>query len=158
MREIHLLALTLLATSAAAFVVPLPRHASKVLPARTGGQSMGLFGDAFKNDDSLGKVQNAGLKQDAAIRTVTWVGPNGQKKESKCIAGNKLRDVCAGPPIVTRIPGLNRGHYSDCPHIYTQTHGSQVARSAGIPIKYECGDGKCKTCEAMVGRGRAKIW
>jgi len=85
---------------------------------------MGLFGDAFKNDDSLGKVQNAGLKQDAAIRTVTWVGPNGQKKESKCIAGNKLRDV---------------------------------ARSAGIPIKYECGDGKCKTCEAMVGRGRAKI-
>jgi len=32
-----------------------------------------------------------------------------------------------------------------------------VARSAGIPIKYDCNEGTCKTCEAMIGNSRAKI-
>ena len=32
-----------------------------------------------------------------------------------------------------------------------------VARGSGIPIRYDCNEGTCKTCEAMVGGGRAKI-
>lgn len=32
-----------------------------------------------------------------------------------------------------------------------------IARGSGIPIKYDCSEGTCKTCEAMVGNGRAKI-
>ena len=32
-----------------------------------------------------------------------------------------------------------------------------VARGSGIPIRYDCQEGTCKTCEAMVGGGRAKI-
>ena len=109
---------------AAAFVVPAPARAS----VRTNDCSMGMFdgfSKAFENDSSLGARQNAGLKKDAAQRTITWVGPKGQKKQSQAIAGQKLRDI---------------------------------ARSAGIPIRYDCGDGKCKTCEAQVGMGRAKIW
>ena len=30
-------------------------------------------------------------------------------------------------------------------------------RGSGIPIKYDCNEGTCKTCEAKVGNGRAKI-
>merc|ERR1712167_564112 len=32
-----------------------------------------------------------------------------------------------------------------------------IARGSGIPIRYDCQEGTCKTCEAMVGNGRAKI-
>ena len=32
-----------------------------------------------------------------------------------------------------------------------------VARASGIPIVYDCNEGTCKTCEAQVGNGRAKI-
>ncbi|KAL1520089.1 hypothetical protein AB1Y20_023564 [Prymnesium parvum] len=32
-----------------------------------------------------------------------------------------------------------------------------IARSSGIPIKYDCQEGTCKTCEAMVGNSRAKL-
>ena len=32
-----------------------------------------------------------------------------------------------------------------------------VARASGIPIVYDCNEGTCKTCEAKVGNGRAKI-
>jgi ferredoxin len=32
-----------------------------------------------------------------------------------------------------------------------------IARGAGIPIKYDCNEGTCKTCEAQMGNGRVKI-
>lgn len=32
-----------------------------------------------------------------------------------------------------------------------------IARGSGVPIKYDCSEGTCKTCEAQVGNGRAKI-
>jgi len=32
-----------------------------------------------------------------------------------------------------------------------------IARGAGIPIKYDCSEGTCKTCEAQMGNGRVKI-
>jgi len=83
-----------------------------------------LAAKAFANDDSLGARQNAGLSKEKTKRTVTWVGPKGQKKTALCIPGQSLRDI---------------------------------ARGSGIPIVYDCQEGTCKTCEAMVGGGRAKI-
>ena len=88
---------------------------------------MGLFdgfAKAFENDSTLGKAGPAGLTKEREKKTVTWVGPNGQKKQSQVIPGQSLRDI---------------------------------ARGSGIPIKYDCSEGTCKTCEAMVGNGRAKI-
>ena len=32
-----------------------------------------------------------------------------------------------------------------------------IARGSGVPIVYDCSEGTCKTCEAQVGNGRAKI-
>ena len=88
---------------------------------------MGLFdgfAKAFENDDTLGKAGPAGLSKEATKRTVTWVGPKGQKKTAVCVPGQSLRDV---------------------------------ARASGVPIVYDCSEGTCKTCEAKVGNGRAKI-
>ena len=82
------------------------------------------FKKAFENDDSLGTRSNAGLSKQKQTRTITWVGPNKQKKTSVVIPGQSLRDI---------------------------------ARASGVPIKYDCENGKCKTCEAKVGNGRAKI-
>jgi len=103
---------------------------ARALPSvqsRSCTSSMGLFdgfAKAFANDDSLGARQNAGLSKEKTKRTVTWVGPKGQKKTALCIPGQSLRDI---------------------------------ARGSGIPIVYDCQEGTCKTCEAMVGGGRAKI-
>jgi ferredoxin len=96
------------------------------VPARA-AVNMGLFdgfAKAFDNDDSLGARKSAGLSKEATRRTVTWVGPKGQKKTAQCVPGQQLRDV---------------------------------ARGSGIPIRYDCQEGTCKTCEAMVNGGRAKI-
>mmetsp|Transcript_5680 Transcript_5680/g.17697 ORF Transcript_5680/g.17697 Transcript_5680/m.17697 type:complete len:150 (-) Transcript_5680:544-993(-) len=32
-----------------------------------------------------------------------------------------------------------------------------IARGSGIPIKYDCTEGSCKTCEAQMGNSRVKI-
>ena len=32
-----------------------------------------------------------------------------------------------------------------------------VARGSGIPIKYDCQEGTCKTCEAKMGSGKVKL-
>jgi len=88
---------------------------------------MGLFdglASAFANDDTLGEREDAGLSRQKTKRTVTWVGPKGQKKTAQVIAGQRLKDI---------------------------------ARSCGIPIRYDCQEGTCKTCEAQIGMGRAKI-
>ena len=89
---------------------------------------MGLFdglAKAFENDDSLGTRENAGLSKEKAKRTVTWVGPKGQKKQALAISGQRLREV---------------------------------ARASGIPVKYDCQEGTCKTCEAQLSPGgRTKI-
>jgi len=88
---------------------------------------MGMFDGfkaAFANDDSLGDRGNAGLSKEKTKRTITWVGPRGQKKTSTVIAGQQLKDI---------------------------------ARSSGIPIKYDCQEGTCKTCEAKMGNGKVKL-
>ena len=95
---------------------------------RTRHAHMGLFdgfAKAFENDSTLGARESAGLKSAAKTKTVTWMGPNGQKKQATVVPGQSLRDI---------------------------------ARGCGIPIRYDCQEGTCKTCEAMIGGGRAKIW
>ena len=57
---------------------------------------MGMFdglAKAFENDDSLGERKSAGLSKEKAKKTVTWVGPNGQKKLSTVVPGQNLRDI-----------------------------------------------------------------
>ena len=88
---------------------------------------MGLFdglAKAFENDSTLGDRENAGLSKVKDKRTVTWVGPKGQKKTATVVSGQRLKDI---------------------------------ARGSGIPIRYDCNEGTCKTCEAMVGGSRTKI-
>lgn len=116
--------------SVASLVLPqgvAPAIVSAALTSRASPAMMGLFdglGKAFANDDTLGDRQEAGLSKKAQTKTVTWVGPKGQKKTSTAIPGQRLREI---------------------------------ARATGIPIRYDCSEGTCKTCEAMVGNGRAKI-
>ena len=88
---------------------------------------MGLFdgfAKAFENDSTLGERKNAGLSKEATKRTVTWVGPKGQKKSAVAVPGQKLKEI---------------------------------ARGSGVPIRYDCQEGTCKTCEAMIGAQRAKL-
>ena len=109
---------------AAGHRMPQQLHAPVV---RTHSPAMGLFdgfAKAFENDDTLGERGEAGLSKKAQTRTVTWIGPKGQKKTSTCVPGQALREV---------------------------------ARGSGIPIKYDCNEGTCKTCLAKVGNSQAKI-
>ena len=63
--------------------------------------------------------------QVAAKRTVTWVGPQGQKKQALAVSGQQMKDI---------------------------------ARASGIPIRYDCQEGTCKTCEAQLSPGgRTKL-
>ena len=112
-----------LCAGSSAFMVP----ASGTLAWRANAPQMGLFDGlkgAFANDETLGARKSAGLSKETTKRTVTWVGPKGQKKTATVVPGQSLRDI---------------------------------ARGCGIPIKYDCQEGTCKTCEAQVGNGRAKI-
>ena len=89
--------------------------------------TMGMFdgfAKAFENDSTLGDRKDAGLTKGAQKRTVTWMGPNGKKKQALFVPGQKMREV---------------------------------ARGSGIPIKYDCSEGSCKTCEAMCNGGRTKV-
>lgn len=114
---------TALFSGVSAFV--MPGTAVGACAARTSTVSCGLFdgfAKAFENDDSLGKAKNAGLSKEKEKRTVTWIGPKGEKKTAQAISGQKLREV-----------------------------------ARGIPIRYDCNEGTCKTCEAMVNGKRTKI-
>ena len=118
-----LLGLALL-PAATAFSMHAPAMAAR---GQQSSVTMGMFdgfSKAFENDSSLGKRQNAGLSKEKAKKTVTWVGPRGQKKQATVVPGQALK---------------------------------QIARGCGIPIRYDCQEGTCKTCEAMVNGGRTKI-
>ena len=111
--------LAALLSTASAFTLPVAPAASSAL-GRTTTTTMGLFdgfAKAFENDSSLGDRKNAGLTKEKTKRTVTWVGPRGQKKQALCVPGQSLKDI---------------------------------ARASGIPIRYDCQEGTCKTCEAQV--------
>ncbi len=110
---------------ASAFAVGAP--SALAMQAKPATVTMGMFdgfSKAFDNDKSLGARKSAGLSKEKGKRTVTWIGPNGQKKQATVVPGQALKNI---------------------------------ARGCGIPIRYDCQEGTCKTCEAMVGGGRAKI-
>jgi ferredoxin len=67
--------------------------------------TMGLFdgfAKAFENDDSLGARQNAGLSKEKQKRTVTWVGPKGQKKQALAVSGQQMKDIARASGIQIR--------------------------------------------------------
>jgi len=53
-----------------------------------------LFGNAFQNDDSLGKPKNAGLTNGPKVSEVTVNG-----KPVKAVAGQKVSQVLAGARV-----------------------------------------------------------
>ena len=90
-----------LVQAASALLAVQPRRA---IAQRSGSPAMGLFGglaDAFKNDDSLGARENAGLSKEKAKKTITWQGPNGQSKKSLVVPGQNLGDIArVSPPSI----------------------------------------------------------
>ncbi len=62
--------------------------------ARIQSTQLDLFGNAFKNDDSLGKPQNAGLTNGPKINEVTING-----KPAKAVAGQKVSKVLASARV-----------------------------------------------------------
>ena len=90
----HMLsALALTSPLSAGFVLPTAVSRPAVAQPTV---RMGMFdglAKAFENDDSLGERKSAGLSKEKAKKTVTWVGPNGQKKLSTVVPGQNLRDI-----------------------------------------------------------------
>ena len=88
--------LAAVATSAGFVIAPArlpPSQHRHVAP------TMGLFdglAKAFENDSSYSQKESAGLKQAAATKTCTWVGPNGQKKAATVVPGQSMRDIARG--------------------------------------------------------------
>ena len=61
---------------------------------RISSTQLDIFGNAFKNDDSLGKPQNAGLTNGPKINEVTING-----KPVKAVAGQKVSKVLASARV-----------------------------------------------------------
>lgn len=76
-----------------AFTAPTPIHRCQE-NARIQSTQLDLFGNAFKNDDSLGKPQNAGLTNGPKINEVTING-----KPVKAVAGQKVSKVLASARV-----------------------------------------------------------
>ena len=74
----------MLALGSSSAFLATPRLETIRMPHLTHDCQMGLFdgfAKAFANDDTLGARENAGLSKEAQKRTVTWIGPKGQKKQ-----------------------------------------------------------------------------
>ena len=134
-----------------------PRTVARVTPP-----TMNIFKNAFANDAAYSKKENAGLSKQAAQKTITWIGPKGQKKTATVVPGQRLKDVaraCGIPIRVRRQPAADRATASpkNCargaaPRLRQPSH----RRPRRAP-QYDCQDGICKTCEAQCGMGRVKI-
>jgi|Transcript_13766 ferredoxin len=71
-----------------------PTPIQRCQDARIQATQLNLFGNAFKNDDSLGKPQNAGLTNGPKINEVTING-----KPVKAVAGQKVSKVMASARV-----------------------------------------------------------
>ena len=90
---------TTIITILAAVAGPCATNAFTVTPtpiqnARIQSTQLDLFGNAFKNDDSLGKPQNAGLTNGPKVNEVTINGKN-----VKAVAGQKVSRVLASAKV-----------------------------------------------------------
>lgn len=64
-------------------------HGRSAISWRSGRPHSGLFdglAKAFENDSSLGERKNAGLTKEAEKRTITWLGPKGEKKTVRSVS------------------------------------------------------------------------
>ena len=140
----------------------VPAAAPPRTVARATTPTMNIFKNAFANDAAYSKKENAGLSKQAAQKTITWIGPKGQKKTATVVPGQRLKDVaraCGIPIRVRRPPATDRATASpkNCargaaPRLRPPSH----RRPRRAP-QYDCQDGICKTCEAQCGMGRVKI-
>ena len=128
----------------------VPAAAPPRTVARATPPTMNIFKNAFANDAAYSKKENAGLSKQAAQKTITWIGPKGQKKTATVVPGQRLKDVaraCGIPIRVRRRPAAGR-----------RTASPKIAPAAPRRApQYDCQDGICKTCEAQCGMGRVKI-
>jgi ferredoxin len=85
---------------------------------------MDALNSAFANDDTLGEQQAAGLKKRKKTKTVTWRGP----KPANPFEQQKITtsEVISGQRLM------------------------DVARDAGIPVRYSCMNGSCGICNVKV--------
>ena len=84
----------------------VPAAAPPRTVARATPPTMNIFKNAFANDAAYSKKENAGLSKQAAQKTITWIGPKGQKKTATVVPGQRLKDVAraCGIPIRVRRP------------------------------------------------------
>ena len=90
----------------------VPAAAPPRTVARATTPTMNIFKNAFANDAAYSKKENAGLSKQAAQKTITWIGPKGQKKTATVVPGQRLKDVaraCGIPIRVRRPPAAGRG-------------------------------------------------
>jgi ferredoxin len=131
---VALVALLLAAPSLGFSVVPATTSESAV--SSTSLNVFGkAFGDAFKNDDSLGKAENAGLKGVRPDFAFFWcVGLHeAHHSHSRFVAqGPKYNEQVTinGKPIKAVVGQAVK----------------QVANSARVKIRYDCQQGDCGTC------------
>ncbi|KAL3780405.1 hypothetical protein HJC23_004342 [Cyclotella cryptica] len=71
------------------FTVGIPHSNTRVLSTQ-----IHIFGNAFANDDSLGKAENPGLKKGPKVSEVTING-----KPVKAVAGQKVSQVLAAARV-----------------------------------------------------------
>ena len=89
----------------------VPAAAPPRTVARAPTPTMNIFKNAFANDAAYSKKENAGLSKQAAQKTITWIGPKGQKKTATVVPGQRLKDVaraCGIPIRVRRRPAAGR--------------------------------------------------
>lgn len=78
--------------TASAFTAPLANNRNLRIPSSS--SQLDIFGNAFANDDSLGKKENPGLKKGPKVSEVTVNG-----KPVKAVAGQKVSQVMASARV-----------------------------------------------------------
>ena len=100
--------------------------------------------------EELGARPNAGLSKEKEKLTVSWVGPNGATKQVSVLWRVCTKCTNRHPVSLQLLARLQAVAISG-------QRFRDIARGSGIPIKYDCQEGTCKTCEAMVNGRRTKL-
>mmetsp|Transcript_42917 Transcript_42917/g.63669 ORF Transcript_42917/g.63669 Transcript_42917/m.63669 type:complete len:138 (-) Transcript_42917:92-505(-) len=134
MCRLSFVVLALLVASIAAFGVVRPRTSAVVGAQRTNTalDLFGKLGDAFKNDDSLGKAENAGLSGGPKYNEAVTI--NG--KPAKAVVGQSVK-VVANAARVKISYDCQQG---DCGTCMIKMNGRKV-----------------KACQMSIGTGKVAI-
>lgn len=135
----------LVAPHAAALQLGAVRSARQPSTARASSLQMGMFDGlkgAFANDDTLSARESAGLSKQVQKKTITWISPTGATKKARGTPRSPRLNRCAealtclfAVPQSTVFPGQKL---------------KDIARGTGLRITYDCNEGTCKSCEAMI--------